>query len=424
MTAQEQETQVPEKQVPERRRASLGRRTVDWLTTANAFTVTVLALVLALVVGAILIVIGDQQVRAEWGYLFAEPGTVLGDSLSLVGGAYANLIKGSIVDTSTVSGAISGTNSWSLAFAPISETLTYTAPLIFTGLAVAFAFRGGLFNIGAQGAVIMGCIGGAVVGLALHLPYGIHLIAALLGAAIAGAIWAGIAGYLKARTGAHEVIVTIMLNYVALQFLYWVIRQQGIHDPTRSDPISKPVRDTAKLPLLGGANLRWNLAIVLGVLAAAAVYWLLQRSTVGFELRAVGSNPAAARTAGMSVAKTYILAMLVSGALAGLGGGVWVQGTAYTLTPAVSGTIGFDGITVALLGRGRPWGVAASALLFGALHAGGNRMQSYSHVAIDLTTVVQAVIVILIAAPRLVKEIFRLRAVRTAGAAGAMAKGW
>jgi simple sugar transport system permease protein len=400
------------------------RRVYDWLTTASTLTVTVLAVVLALVVGAILIVIGDATVRAEWGYLFGAPGTVLGDSLSLVGNAYADLFKGAIVDPTSVSGAIDGTNSWSFVFAPISETLTYTAPLIFTGLAVAFAFRGGLFNIGAQGAVIMGCIGGGIVGFALHLPYGLHLIAALLGAALLGAIWAGIAGYLKARTGAHEVIVTIMLNYVAVQFLYWVIRQQGVHDPTRSDPISKPIRKTAELPLLGGANLRWNLAILIGVLATAGVAWLLQRSTVGFELRAVGSNPAAARTAGMSVAKTYILAMVISGALAGLGGGVWVQGTAHTLTPAVAGTLGFDGITVALLGRGKPWGVALSALLFGALHAGGNRMQSYSHVAIDLVTVVQAVIVIFIAAPGLVKEIFRLRAARAGTSAGTLAKGW
>lgn len=425
MSAVTAEAATPAEDVtPPAPRPRLWRRVVDWLTTANSVTVTVLAIVLALVVGAVLIVIGDEQVRSEWGYFFAEPGTVLGDSLSLIGGAYGNLVKGSIVDPAAVSGALSGTNSWSLAFAPISETLTYTAPLVFTGLAVAFAFRGGLFNIGAQGAVIVGCIGGGVVGFALDLPYGLHLIVALLGAALAGAIWAGVAGYLKARTGAHEVIVTIMLNYVALQFLYWVLRQQGVHDPSRSDPISKPVRETAKLPLLGGANLRWNLAILLAVLATAGVYWLLQRSTVGFELRAVGANPDAARTAGMSVTRTYVLAMVVSGALAGLGGGVWVQGTAYTLTPAVAGSLGIDGITVALLGRGKPVGVAVSALLFGALHAGGNHMQSYSHVAIDLVTVLQAVIVIFIAAPRLVQEIFRLRASRASGAASTLAKGW
>jgi ABC-type uncharacterized transport system permease subunit len=164
---------------------------------------------------------------------------------------------------------------------------------------------------------------------------------------------------------------------------------------------------------------------VLGVLAAAGVGWLLLRSTVGFELRAVGANPAAARTAGMSVGRTYVLIMVMSGALAGLGGGMQVLGTTATsLTQQVTGTIGFDGITVALLGRGKPWGVVASALLFGALHAGGNRMQSFSHIAIDLVTVVQAVIVIFIAAPALVKAIFRLRAGRGGGASAGLAKGW
>jgi len=170
---------------------------------------------------------------------------------------------------------------------------------------------------------------------------------------------------------------------------------------------------------------RVHLGIVLGVLAAAAVGWLLSRSTVGFELRAVGANPAAARTAGMSVGRAYIVAMLISGALAGLGGGMMVLGTtASSLTNQVTAQIGFDGITVALLGRGKPWGVVASALLFGALHAGGNRMQSYSHIALDLVTVLQAVIVIFIAAPALVKAIFRLRAARTGDTATSLAKGW
>jgi simple sugar transport system permease protein len=270
----------------------------------------------------------------------------------------------------------------------------------------------------------MGAILAAWVGFAWHLPPGIHLLVAVIAGLIGGAIWGGVVGLLKARTGAHEVIVTIMLNYIALQFLYWLIRQRGVHDPARSDPISKAVRDSARLPHLGGADLRWNLGILLGLLAAAGVAWLLQRSTTGFELRAVGLNPNAARTAGMSVGRTYVVVMVLSGALAGLGGATQLLGTAYTLTPAVGATIGFDGITVALLGRGKPWGVALSALLFGALHAGGNRMQSYSHVAIDLVTVVQAVIVIFIAAPALVKEIFRLRAVRTGTSTGNLAKGW
>jgi simple sugar transport system permease protein len=403
---------------------SLLRRIVDQVTSANTVTVTVLSFLLALIIGAILIVIGNDDVRAEWGYFFAVPGTVLADSWAAVADAYANLFKGSVLDPAAVSGAIDGTNSWTLVFYPISETLAFTAPLIFAGLAVALAFRGGLFNIGAQGQVIMGIIGGALVGILLPLPPVLHLIVALIGAAVGGALWGSIAGGLKARTGAHEVIVTIMLNYIALQFLYWLIRQRGVHDPARSDPISKPVGVHSRLPHLGGTDLRWNFGILLGLLATAGVAWLLQRSTTGFELRAVGLNPNAARTAGMSVGRTYLVAMVVSGALAGLGGGVQVLGTAYTLTPAVAASIGFDGITVALLGRGKPWGVALSALLFGALHAGGNRMQSYSHVAIDLVTVVQAVIVIFIAAPALVKEIFRLRDARGGASTGSLAKGW
>ena len=398
------------------------RRILRAVVSANTVTVTILAVLLALVVGAVLIVLGNEEVTGEYAYFFAQPATALGDSLRLVAEGYGNLFKGSIVDPSAVSGAIAGTNSWSLVFSPISETLTYTAPLIFTGLAVALAFRAGLFNIGAHGQVIMGCIGGAVVGFGVPLPPGLHVIAALLGAALGGALLALVAGVLKARTGAHEVIVTIMLNYIAFWFLQWIITKPGVHDPTRTDAISKSVASSARLPALGG-GLRVNLGIVLGVLAAAGVAWLLTRSTKGFELRAVGLNPDAARTAGMSVGQAYVLAMGLSGALAGLGGGVVVLGTASDLTGQVAGTIGFDGITVALLGRGRPWGVVASAVLFGALHAGGNRMQQVSHLAIDLVTVVQAVIVIFIAAPALVKAIFRLRQ-PGGGLSTGLAKGW
>jgi simple sugar transport system permease protein len=405
-----------------------GRTVLDSIFSANTVTVTILAVLLSLVVGAVLIVLSNNALAAEYGYFFSAPGDVLGDSWTAISEAYANLFKGAVFDPATISGAIDGSNTWSQAFAPLSETLTYTAPLIFTGLAVALAFRGGLFNIGAQGQAIMGAICGAVVGFAVHLPYGLHLIAALLGALAGGAVWATIVGILKARAGAHEVIVTIMLNSIALLFLGWLINQKGVHNPNRPDAISKDVLKTAQLPTVPGVDhsvVRVHLGIVLGVLAAAAVGWLLFRSTVGFELRAVGANPAAARTAGMSVGRTYVLVMLMSGALAGLGGGMMVLGTtASSLTGQVTANIGFDGITVALLGRGRPWGVVASALLFGALHAGGNRMQSYSHVALDLVTVVQAVIVIFIAAPALVKAIFRLRAARTGGTPTSLAKGW
>jgi simple sugar transport system permease protein len=392
--------------------------------SANTVTVTVLAIFLAMVIGAILIIVSDEDVLAAFGYFFAAPGTALSESLAVVGDAYANLFKGAILDPATVQGLVNGTNTWELVLQPISETLTYAAPLVFTGLAVALAFRGGLFNIGAQGQAILGAMGAGVLGFALNLPPVLHMLVALIGAVAAGAFWGFVPGYLKARTGAHEVITTIMLNYVALLFLSWLIVQDGIQDPARSDAISKPVDSSSYLTDLPGPSLRANLGMVFGVLACAGVAWLLGRSTFGFELRAVGSNPDASRTAGMSVARTYMLTMVVSGVLAGLGGAAMVLGTAHNLTVLVVGQIGFNGILVALLGRVRPWGVLLAALLFGALQAGGNRMQSYSGISVELVTVLQALIVLFIAAPAFVKTIFQLRAARAARLETSLAKGW
>ncbi len=399
-----------------------GTRILRQITTANTVTVSILAIFLALVVGAVLIVVSSPGLLGEFSYFFSAPGTVLSDSWHAVSDAYTNLFEGAIVDPADVSAAINGTGTWAAVFYPLSETFTAATPLIFTGLAVAIAFRGGLFNIGAQGQAVMGGICAGLIGFELHLPVVLHLILALLGAIVGGALWGGIAGLLKARTGAHEVIVTIMLNYIAINFLLWLIKQKGVQAPHRTDAISKNVDGNAELTSLG-FGLRWNIGILLGIAFAVGLALYLSRTTKGFELRAVGLNPDAARTAGMSVGGTYLLVMLISGGLAGIGGGVQLLGPATALTPAYAGNIGFDGITVALLGRSKPLGVVLSALLFGALNAGGNRMQLAAQVPIDLVTVIQAVIVIFIAAPALVKEIFRLRG-RPTGVAGTMAKGW
>jgi general nucleoside transport system permease protein len=294
---------------------------------------------------------------------------------------------------------------------------------VFTGLSVAIAFRGGLFNIGGQGQAVIGCVLGAVAGFAFSLPPGIHLIVALLFGLIGGALWGFLPGLLKARTGAHEVITTIMLNYVATLFLSWLILQNGVHDPDRSDAISKAIKGSAALPGLP-SPLRVHLGIVLAVLVTAGVAWLINRSSFGFELRAVGVNPPAAKTAGMSVAKTYTLLMVVAGGLAGLGGAVQVLGTADKLTAQVAGNIGFDGLLVALLGRNKPWGTLLAAILYGGLRAGGNLMQVDKSISLELVTVLQALIVIFIAAPALVKAIFQLRAARSARLGTSMAKGW
>ena len=393
------------------------------LWSANTFTVTFLSIFLALVIGAVLLVISDSAVLSKFSYFTSRPSDALNASWTLISSAYADLFKGAVFDPAAFQAWFDGTGTWQTAFGPISETLTYATPLVFTGLSVAIAFRGGLFNIGGQGQAVMGCVLGGVAGFAFSLPPGIHLIVALLFGLIGGALWGFLPGVLKARTGAHEVITTIMLNYVATLFLSWLILQNGVHDPNRSDAISKAIKSSAELPGLP-SPLRVHLGIVLAVLATAGVAWLINRSSFGFELRAVGANPPAARTAGMSVAKTYTLLMVVAGGLAGLGGAVQVLGTADKLTAQVAGTIGFDGLLVALLGRNKPWGTLLAAILYGGLRAGGNLMQVHLQISLELVTVLQALIVIFIAAPALVKAIFQLRAARSARLGTSLAKGW
>lgn len=399
------------------------RHFVQQLWAANTVTVTVLSVVLALAIGAVLLIVSDPEVLATYSYLTARPSDALDASWSVVATAYADLFKGAIVDPAAVTAFLDGTGTWQQAFTPLSETLTYATPLVLTGLSVALAFQGGLFNIGAQGQAVLGTVTAALAGFLLPLPPVLHLLVALLAGVLGGAFWGFVPGILKARTGAHEVITTIMLNYTAALFLSWLILQDGVHDPKRPDAISRTVDPSAMLPSFGGP-LRVHLGIVVAVLATAGVAWLLRRSSFGFELRAVGANPHAARTAGISVARTYTLLMVVAGGLAGLGGATQVLGTAQALTTQVAGNIGFDGLLVALLGRTRPWGVLLAALLFGALRAGGNRMQSFAGVSVELVTVLQALIVIFIAAPALVKATFRLRAARSARLGTTLAKGW
>ena len=382
---------------PVRRRSGLPGWAVQALVSLSA-------IVLALVVGAVLIIIGDEKVKSASSYFFAAPGDTISAALTAVGEAYQALLVG----------AVGGLN-------PIAESLTQATPLICGGLAVSLAFRTGLFNIGAQGQLIVGAIFAAWVGFAWHLPVGIHLIIAVIAGIIGGAIWGGLVGLLKARTGAHEVIVTIMLNYVAIYLLQWLLTTSAFQRPGRTDPISPIVDSNAQYPQLSGNRL--HLGFVLALVAAAFVWWLLNRSTVGFELRAVGANPDASRTAGMSVGRAYTIAMLVAGALAGLAGTQQVLGTDLPLTDGVAASVGFDSITVALLGRGTPVGTVLAGLLFGALNAGGLQMQLQTQTALTLTTVLQAVIVLFVAAPALVRSIFRFLP-KERGLGAVLAKGW
>ncbi len=292
----------------------------------------------------------------------------------------------------------------------LSETLTAGAPLILAGLGLALGFRAGLFNIGAEGQVLMGGIAAVVVGFSFAgLPAVLLLPLSLLAGALAGAFYAGIAGWLRAATGAHEVISTIMLNLISYRLLDYLLRQPFIQKEGRADPISKSVPEAAELPRLLAfidPNLRVHAGIFLVLAAVAIVYWILFRSKLGFEFRASGENAEAARFAGMRSGIIIVVAMAAAGALAGLAGANQVLGVLGRATPGFSAGIGFDAIAVALLGRSHPVGVLFAGLLFGALEAGGRQMQVDADVSIDLIGIIQALIIVFIAAPLLVRKLF------------------
>jgi simple sugar transport system permease protein len=292
----------------------------------------------------------------------------------------------------------------------ISETLTAAAPLVLAGLGLALGFRAGLFNIGAEGQVIMGGLAAVVAGVALGgMPAIVALPLSILAGALAGALYAGIAGWLRAATGAHEVISTIMLNLISYRLLDYLLRTPLIQKEGRDDPISKSIPEVAELPRLLtfiDVNLRVHAGIFLMLAMVAVAYWLLFRSKLGFEFRASGENAIAARFAGINAGMTIVLAMCVAGALAGLAGANQVLGVLDRATPGFSAGIGFDAIAVALLGRSHPVGVLFAGLLFGALEAGGRQMQVDAGVSIDLIGIIQALIIVFIAAPLLVRALF------------------
>ncbi|MGH3473261.1 MAG: ABC transporter permease, partial [Nocardioidaceae bacterium] len=370
----------------------------EWLPTVK---VTLASIVLALVIGAVLIIVSTPSVINSMSYFTSYPWDALRNAGNAVGNSYWALLTGSV-------------GSWTA----ISNTLDQAAPLICAGLGVSLAFRAGLFNIGAQGQLIIGAAFAGFVGFHYHMPVGIHLIAAVIAGLIGGAIWGGIAGLLKARTGAHEVIVTIMLNYTAMLLLSWLLSLGPFEQKNVANRISPLVDNNAAFPRFFGLHG----GVLLAFVAAGLVWWLLNRTTLGFSMRAVGANANAARTAGMSVAMNYTLAMVIAGMLAGLAGIEQVLGDHVQLSTSFGGTVGFDAITVSLLGRASPLGTVLAGLLFGALSAGGVQMQAVAGTSLSLTEILSALIVLFVAAPMLVKAIFRMK---SAGGEGAvLAKGW
>jgi simple sugar transport system permease protein len=382
----------------------------------------ILSLFAALVVGGLIIILTDGELMSIWT---SDPVAAIGASWNAVISSYGALIGGSIGDPVRILGALFAGDWLELrrAFGPLSETIVSTTPLIFTGLSVALAFRVGLFNIGAEGQLYVGALFAIIAGFSLTgLPWFIHAPIAVAAGFVGGALWGFVPGILKARTGAHEVIVTIMMNFIAYRTIDYALKTAFVQREGRSDPISKIVEPSAELlPIIEGLRAHWGIVIAIG--AAVVVWWLLFRSVKGFEFRAVGLNPRAARYAGMSISWSTVLSMMIAGGLAGLAGASVMLGGSQTLTPGFSPGYGFDGITVALVGATKPAGVVAAAFLFGALRAGATPMQAATGTPIDIVVVIQALVIVFIAAPALVRAIFRIRAERVIGTE-VFAKGW
>ena len=394
----------------------------------NTFTVTVLALLTATVIGGLLCAFTNSTVLNA-----PNAGSMIARAWDVASGTYVALFEGSVFNPHTVAALFQQASLptaihdgyLSAVFGPLSETAVQATPLILTGLAVALPFQAGLFNIGGQGQFIGGAIMAAWLGYYLSLPFFVHVVVCVIGGFAGGAVIGWLTGEIKARTGAHEVIVTIMLNYVMLYLLAYLLASQSLlQAPGSSNSITPAIASNAHLPLLAGTSLRINAGFLLAIACAFAIWWLLNRTTTGFEFRSVGANASAARVAGIKVERSWVLAMLIAGGLAGLAGSAVIQGTDFTLNPQSFGTYGIDAITVALLGLGRPWGVVWAGLLFGALHAGSPGMQTVTSTPVQIVQVLQALIVLFVAAPPLIRAMFRLRAVRAGGVGATTSKGW
>jgi simple sugar transport system permease protein len=356
----------------------------------RSLLVPTLAIVTALIVGGIVILVSD-------------PGTTLRD----VGDSYHALFDSSLGSSRA-----------------ISRTLGEATPLMFAGLSVALAFRAGLFNIGGGGQLMVGATLSGYVGFTYDLPTAIHLPLAIVAGIAGGALWGAIAGLLKARTGAHEVITTIMLNFVALRLVDHLLTLDAFRREGRNDPISPPVHESARLTDVTVNGYVVGLGLLLALLAAVGMWWLLGRSTVGFRLRAVGTEPEAARYAGMSVGRTYVLAMVLAGGLAGLAGTANILGRpSFSLTGGYYQFIGFDAIALALVGRANAAGVVAASLLFAVLRSGSTGMQAQTSTPVDIIVVIQALIIMFVAAPALIRAIYRVRG-RGVGEEQSFTTGW
>ena len=349
--------------------------------------IPVLAIITALVVGAIIIIItaGD-----------------LATGLDKVAKGYWGMVDGAFLKKNG-----------------LLNTLVATTPLILTGLAVAIPFRSGLFNIGAEGQFLIGALVGTLAGIYIKLPPVIHPIFVMACGFLGGAFWGFIPGILRARLGSHEVINTIMLNFIAIAIVNFSVRVP-FKDPNPSNVQTLPIQQTAELLRITG---RFHLGFFIAILAAILMYYFLFKTTWGFSLRTTGQNPNAAEYAGIRPKREYVTAMMIAGGLAGLAGVIEVQGLTRVLTEGSPG-YGFDAIAVSLLGLNNPLGIIPSAFVFGALRIGGDFLQIRAGLSVHIVAILQALILLFVSAPAIVRYIYRLKMEVSASEGAPLSRGW
>ena len=379
--------------------------------------VPVLALLTGFIIGAIVIALSNDAVIASYRNIFRDPGAALAATWSAISVAYGSLFYGSFGSVTEIFHSIQtyystgDSKAFLLAIYPFTESLTTVTPYILAGLAVAVGFKCGLFNIGAEGQFGIGALCSAYVGYAMHAPWYIHLPLALLAGAAGGALWGAIPGLLKGLTGAHEVVTTIMMNYVSFRLSDWLLN--GPMKASGFRPLTPVIDNSAMLPQFFPDPLRLNWGFIIALAIAFLVYWFLFKTPIGFEIRAVGANPDGARYAGMNIVKNFVLAMTISGALAGLAGAVQVLGVDHWVGQGFSSGYGFDSIAIALLGQSHPLGVVLAALLWGTLRSGATNMQLNAGVPIEIISIIQGLVIVFVAAPAVIRWIYRIRAIST-----------
>lgn len=375
----------------------------------HTISIPLLAILTGLIIGAILIALTSTTVYEAFNVSF---GNGVGTAFKEIFMSYRSLFEGSIGSPVRIINALSSGDAAEIRSAvnPFLESLVQATPYIFAGLAVALGFRAGLFNIGVEGQLFIGAACATFVGYAVKgLPVYIHMPLAFIAGGLGGALWGFIPGFLKATTGGHEVINTIMMNYIAFRLTEWLLSGPMTRPGSGGMPISPFIEESAQIPQFFQSPIRFHLGFFIALGFAWLVWWLLFKTKMGLTLRTAGTNPRAAKYAGINVPSTIMVGMALSGGLAGLAGAVQILAVNRSMALGLSSGYGFDSIALALIGNNHPLGVVLSSILFGTLRNGATRMMVVSRVPIDIVDVIQAIILMFVAAPAIIRTIYRLR---------------